>query len=442
MSDKLTQNQFEEQIRQSYGVPEASAGFKKHLEGELMRRAELKRAQTVRQAPRWRFAQAAAAAVLLLALFLTAVPQGRALAESIGHLFKVAAVTEIPIEDPAIFATPTFAPGFAITLAPVVTAAPTSAPAPVQSNMPDDVRAVCEDDPYGYACKIYWAEKRVGFDIREFPIDPIDMRLREVQVGENKNVYIRYERVGGGTFLIFNQGLGEELNSGGMGIPPEAIQPVMVGEYPGEYAEGSYIVLNGAKAFSWQADASRYTLRWREDDRWYEIQYWGCVGREDYCNAEGLVQLALTLVDRPLPETGPRADYLKSVVEAKQISGLDLLEPAILPESFMFSYGTFNAEIGQVMLSYQPVGYPPMVAEVSIRQQPGDTLPMPPPEEKFDTVEVHGNPAIYQSSGPFSHWLTWQENGKIITLAMVSSDLWYGGTFTREQVLEIARSMR
>lgn len=441
MNDKTIHDPFEEKIRQSYAVPEVRAGFKTHLESELMRRAELKRFQSARQAPRWRFALAAAAVMLLVALFFTAAPQGRALAETIGHLFKVATVTEIPIEAPASIATPTFAPGFAATLAPVVEATPTAAPVPVESGMPDDARAACEEDPYGYACKVSWAEKRVGFDLREFPIEPIDMRFRELRVGENKDVVIRYERIGGGTFLNFNQGLGEEFNSGEMGVPVEAIQPVMVGEYPGEYAAGGYISESDTKTFSWRADASKYSLRWKEGERWFEIQYWGCVGREDYCSAEGLVQLALTLVDNPQPAAGPRADYLKDIAEAEQISGLDLLEPAILPEGFVFSFGTYNAENGQVMLSYQPVGYMPMVAEVSIRQQAGDTLPIPPQEEKFETLEVHGNPAIYQSSGPYSHWITWQENGKIISIAVVSSDLWYGGTFTREQVLEIARSM-
>ncbi len=439
--DKVT-FEFENQIGRSFGAPEIDHAFSERLEAELLRRADLRMARRARIAPRLRWGVGLSAAALLLVLFLFASPQGRALAETIGHLFKVAMVTEIPIEDPSMLATPTFAPGFAVTLAPAETAAPTSAPAPAQSNVPDDARAVCEDDPYGYACKIYWAEKRAGFDIREFGSDPIDMRFREIHVEENKDVYIRYERVGGGTYMIFNQGLGGEFGSGATGVPAEAIQPVMVGEYPGEYAEGSYVALSGAKTFTWQTDASRYSLRWREDDRWYEIQYWGCVGREDYCNAEGLVQLALTLVDRPLPETGPRADYLKSVAEAELISGLDLLEPAILPEGFIFSYGTFNAENGQAMLSYQPVGYPPMVAEISIRQEAGDKVPMPPIEEKFETVEIHGNPAFYQSTGPYSHWITWQENGKIITLAVVSSDLWYGGTFTREQVLEIARSMQ
>jgi hypothetical protein len=45
-------------------------------------------------------------------------------------------------------------------------------------------------------------------------------------------------------------------------------------------------------------------------------------------------------------------------------------------------------------------------------------------------------------SGPYNHAFRWEENGMRITISFYASETAFGGGFTKDQVLEIARSLQ
>ncbi len=432
-------DQFEAVMRKAYAVPEIRSEFVNRVHAELMRRADSQAVKVARKGFVLRFGLGFAV-VLLLAMFFAKAPEGQALADSIKHFFKIATVTEIPITEPNLLVTPTFASPFAVSLAPAASA-PTEAPLPTPEGFTLAKTQACQTEPYGYACKLAWAEKKVGYDIKELPTDPAEYSFEGVYVQGINDVQINYERIGGGSYLYLLQGPGGEFTSLGAGVPEDSIQQVLVGKYPGEYVVGIYAAKPGETAYKW-VPAGKYSLRWADGERWYEINAYGCVGREDLCSAEGLIKLALSLVDQSVPAEGPRADHLVSFAEAEQISGLSLLKPAILPEGFVFDYGTYNADLKEIRLNYHPIGYDPGVAEISLlqslQQNPGGTW------DRFtgETVDINGQTGKYMSNDAFTHAVVWQSGDLEIRMLITLSDLWYGGTFTKEQVLEIARSVQ
>lgn len=443
MNETVNRPELDEIIRQSYGVPEIRPEFIKSVRHDLMKRAAQKSTSNPRRSLRLSFGLGLAAALLLLGLIFGQMPEGQALAESIKHFFKITTQTEIPLTNPSDFAIPTYAPTFSVTLAPAVIAVPTKTPLPTPEGFTLDDTQACQTDPHGYRCKIAWAEKKVGFEIKEFPADPQDMRFEELHVEESKFVYISYVRVSGGSLLYLIQGPDLGYTKYGVGVPAEHVQQVMVGEYPGEYVAGGFGIGPGETSYSWKS-GGKYSLRWSDGEREFEITSYGCSGGRD-CTAEELTELALSLVDEPVPSGALRADHLKSIEEAEQISGLTLLEPKMLPEGFSFHHGTYDAELGEVKLYYSASGYELGAVSIILRQIPADQFWKNSGEtwEEFSgkAVDVNGQPGDYQSSGENSYSLLWQNRNMVIVLDVVSTE-WYGGTFTEEQILEIARSVK
>ncbi|MHB1118896.1 MAG: hypothetical protein ACYC11_02420 [Bellilinea sp.] len=436
-------------IRQSYDVPPVRSEFVNRTYDDLMKRADRKSMRSNRTVLRLRFGLGLAAVLLLFGLIFGQMPEGQALAESIRHFFKIATVTEIPVTDPNLLNTPTLAPTFAVTLAPAVNAAPTNTPLPTPEGFTFEDTQACQTDPYGYYCKIAWAEKKTGFDIKEFPADPLEMRFEELYVEESKVVWINYARVGGGAYLHLVQGPDTGFNKFGVGVPEDTVQQVVVGEYPGEYVAGTFGVGMGETSYSWKP-GGKYSLRWSDGSRWFEIISFGCVGRnEQFCAAEGLVELALSLVDEPIPSEDPRADNLTSVEEAEAISGFPLQEPQILPEGFSFHHGTYDVQLAEIRLNYGANGYDLGAVSIILRQIPNDQFWLNSGEtwDEFpgERVDINGQPGIYDtqiSNNTYSYHVIWQSDKLIIQLWIDTSELWYGATFTREQVLEIARSVK
>ncbi len=433
----------DEIIRQSYGVPEIRPEFVNHTYDILVQRAGIKSTHSARKVIRLRFGLGLAAALLLFGLIFAKMPAGQALAESIKHFFNISTTTEIPVPNPDGIVAPTHASAFQVTLLPADLAAPTDTPVPTPEGFNAFEYEACKTDPSSYTCKIAWAEKKAGFDIKEFPADPIDKKFENVYV-TNGEVWIEYKRVGGGDFLRIGQGLGSQFSSMSGSVPEESIRQVMVGDYPGEFVQGLYAAGSGETVYTWKTDGSKFSLRWSDGERWYEIIQMGCVGIEHYCDAEGLIQLALSLVDQPVPANMLRADNLKSIQEAEEISGLTLLEPKMLPEEFSFHHGTFDAQLGEIKLYYSAGGYDLGAVSIILRQIPAEQFWKNSGEtwQEFTgkDVTINGQDGLYQSSDGNYQSLIWQSGDMMIVLEVVSTE-WYGGTITEEQVLEIAQSL-
>jgi hypothetical protein len=84
-------------------------------------------------------------------------------------------------------------------------------------------------------------------------------------------------------------------------------------------------------------------------------------------------------------------------------------------------------------------------ADILIIETPLDKVFLAPSDNgenlNGEKVEINGYPAIYSPGGLMNHAITWQTNQLKITIGVVSSQA-YGATFTREQILKIAESLK
>ena len=155
------------------------------------------------------------------------------------------------------------------------------------------------------------------------------------------------------------------------------------------------------------------------------------------------------MVDQPSPTQSLRADYLTSLTEASQLTEFEILAPSILPDGFRFDYASYDKDLSQLRLTYTPggtQGSEPGAASILIIETPLDKLSLAPgvigEELKGETVNINGYPGTYFSDNPYDHWLTWRTSSLKITLMVYSTKELYGGSFTKEQILEMGKSMK
>lgn len=393
-----------------------------------------------------RLVTALGSAVVIILVIFAIAPARHALAEALRWLFNATDAQEIPIENSLRVATPTFAPTFSITLSPVAAGSLQRTPALVPTDIDPISKSACADDPYGYTCKIAWAEKKAGFDAREFPAVPDHLKFDDVYVNRNNEIIIQYSLIGGGGYLYFFQGMDNEPQSTTSEVYSGAIEKVMVGNYPGEFVAGMFVTTGDPPVYSW-SPAGRARLLWTEGERWFELDSEACMKTYFCPGRDELIQMASQLVDKPLPENGLNEGYLENLDEVDQLADFDILVPTILPQKFEFSYASYDSDLYQVEINFCPTDMQDQgAARIMIVETPIEKVFLNPTENEKEitgeNVEINGQSGIYVSNSGFYHILTWQHEKLRITLSVYSSDLWYGGIFTKEQVLEIARSMQ
>jgi len=214
-------------------------------------------------------------------------------------------------------AAPTFPPTFAAQLAPVDENEATQTVQPLPTGTPEHNLSVCETDPYGYVCKVAWAEKQAGFDASEFPTDPKGFAFRSVNKTEPGEISIEYGVIGGGGYLYLSQGVGSKFPVFTGEAPEDAIEPVMVGENYGEYVYGHWAIGGIYKEYTW-LECCMARLRWVDGNRWFEIYKQAAMPQTDYMTREVMIDMALNLVDQPDPKGNLRLEYL-SLEEASQL---------------------------------------------------------------------------------------------------------------------------
>lgn len=400
-------------------------------------------------------------ALTLLAAILLLTPGGEALAETLRHFFRPVSVEEFPTPPSEALATPTFAPTFAVTLVSVQEATPVSTPtpdprssaqgstsfvtaSPVPTGFSPSGLSDCNTDLYGYTCRIAQAEKAAGFDAKEFPVDPPGFHFKTAHGRVPNAIWMEYIAIGGGGYLYLSQGLGSDFLYSGA-AEESAIETVQVGDHIGEYLFGDY-AYGGVygNRITW-VNCCRARLRWTDGERWYEIDKQAALPQTDYMTKDVMIQMATQLVDQPESVQVPRPDYLKSLEEASQVAEFPFLAPSLLPERFVFDYATYNITLSQLRLFYTPPGAQG-TATVFIIETPLEYVSLAPGDNgemvEGEAVEINGNPGIYFSADPYAHILTWESGELKITMWVYSSEEWYGGSFSKDQVLEIARSMK
>lgn len=381
--------------------------------------------------------------VMLIAVFVL-VPNKDVLAEAIKHLFQPVEAEQFPTPSDQELATPTFASTFAAQLVPIQETEVSQTAQPAPTGTQDTSLSTCEKDPYGYICKIAQAEKRAGFDAKEFPSDPKGFTFRSVLQAKSNNFMMEYVVIGGGGYLYLSQGLGNQFPSGTGEAPESAITEVMVGNHRGEYVEGMWVTDATNKKYTWNA-CCMARLRWVDGDRWFEIYKQAAMPQTNYMTREVMIDMALNLVNHPDQNNTPRLEYL-NLEEASKLVNFKILTPGILPDEFRFGFASFTKETNQLHLNYYPGGNAESgTASILITETPLSEIRITEQENlgemKVEKVEINGFPGTYFSSDPGNHILTWRTHELEISL-IIRSNEYYGGTFAREQVLEMAKSMK
>lgn len=376
--------------------------------------------------------------LLLFTVMIFISPGGQVLADAFKHLFRVAAAEQFPTPSASELATPTPEPTFSVTLMPAINTetAPILLPAP--TGTPQAALDICgfNTHVWGYACWITNAEKKAGFDAKEFPSAPKEFLFVEVSEANPGMIMLRYDLIGGGGYLYFTQGIGEQGFLSGP-AKDSSIEAVMVGQNPGEYVMGDWVIGGQYTTYTW-LPCCRTRLRWTEGDRWYELDKEASMPQVDYMTRDVMIQMALSLVYHPDPIQAPRADYLTSLDEAERFAGFTILAPTVLPQAFTFWYASYDKDLSQLKLNYSTSNRERQGVTMVIVETPLDKVSLNPgikDWKKFEgeKVDVNGYPAIYfgDASGG---GLNWDTADLHITLA--------GEIGTREQMVEVGRSMK
>lgn len=390
-------------------------------------------------------------AIFLLIAFIGLTPQGRAFAQNVIEFFTTTDQDSLPLseEELAQFYTPE--QPRALTLVDVT---PISQSSEHCSN-PEDAKT--------YECEIKRVESELEVDLKEFSTVPPNHIFSGVWFHPNTlsasaDVYvvgITYQ--GQGKYLLLHQGNGD--------FPPDsdwdkalqsAVQHVRIGEFEGEYVNGSFGLRNGDDKLTWDSSGADQRIRWREGDKWFEITALGGPGTSGYLDKEALISLASSMAYQPenSEQTNEVAlELIPNIVLAEKICSCNILQPTKLPSGMEFDHASYDSERKSITLIY---GY----RALRIVQTPLDSALFRDLNayKNVETIHVgeatgwHGISPEYETIWESTTQPSFSTNSSYSVLLWITNDTVYliyfdqsfsGGDFiTKEQMIEIAESLK
>ena len=359
-------------------------------------------------------------ALFLVAALVAFTPQGRVLADTVIRFFTIADQSSFPV--------PTSQPPTSTTeVSPYLLELVTVQMSSISDTTSGDVEQNCDGAALlTYACQVARAEIQAGFDAMEFPADPLGVAFGNVEVNPVQGeIKITYEVVGGGGWIELLQGIGN-ISDGLWGrVPAEAVEAVLIGDLPGEYVRGRFTSNNSGEA-TWNPEAATQRLRWQNGEHWFSIEKNGDPYPIEYLGREEMIALAASLVDRPQQRGSQlRAEYLTSITDAEILSGIDLIEPTLLPMGFNYSFAQYDTQAHSVRLVFNLPGQPDE-AELIITETPLEYAEQP-------------DEGYYESEDYKA--LSWIKNDLYITIIFTSSRA-FSGQLDEASMTSIAESMR
>ena len=384
--------------------------------------------------------------VLLVVAFVGLTPQGRALAQTLFKFFTTTDQSSIPLSTQEIefFYQPV--PTYALTLVQVTP----EIISPYNCSIPGGAGT--------YRCKIERIEKEWGMDLKEFSETPPGWSFTEAETSSFSSsssqdvvLDIVYQTSGG--YLFLSQGTGDLPSDK---VLSSAVEQVQIGDTYGEYVAGFFGVRNGDTNYTWASAGADQRIRWREDERWFQILELAGPGTSGYMNKQTLIALAAAMVYQPTNtrhEAVADPDFIPTVVLAEEICACSILEPERLPQNLRLDHVKYDAERKMITLSY---GY----RALRIVQSPVESALIKDLDsyKNVETVQVgeskgqYGiSPAqttIWESATPpvfpinNSYATLLWEKGGIIYQIYFDQSFSNGGQLTKEQMIEIAESLR
>ncbi|MFT3892064.1 MAG: DUF4367 domain-containing protein [Anaerolineales bacterium] len=385
-------------------------------------------------------------AIVLFATIMGVTPQGRAFAQTIFQFFTITNQSSIPISEDEIATFYAPQPPHPLALVDV-----TPSLDPCSNVEPTAL----------YECKIQNLETQLNFDLKEFSDMPSGWIFESAKfyspVSRFTNdsiLAISYRNASGE--IYFTQGIGEfPPDSDWESVPASALEAVKIGSYSGEYVSGYWGLQNGDNKLTWD-EFGIQRIRWMEGDRRFEIQEMAGPGTTGYLDKEALIALASEIVYQPNPSEQTHSvdtNYIPNVAVAEKICQCSILEPTKLPQYMRLENAEYDAQRKSITLNY---GY----RALRIVQAPKETALFTNLDSYKDveTVQVgdvtgqygisplqktiwdSSTPPAYPVSNTYSV-LLWEKDGMIYQIYFDQSYS-SGGQLTKEQIIEIAESLR
>jgi hypothetical protein len=138
--------------------------------------------------------------------------------------------------------------------------------------------------------------------------------------------------------------------------PSTTVEPVMIGDVPGEYVRGGWFGLGIPEAgtLSWSDQAALQTLRWEDGGIQYTLWFESArtVGGRPEIDRGTLLDLA-TALGQPSGHEGVQEPQGITVQQAAEQAGFNVTEPAVLPPGFIFLEVVYASQNNAVCLLYQ-----------------------------------------------------------------------------------------
>jgi hypothetical protein len=297
--------------------------------------------RTVRNPSRQRrIVFAAVLAVMLFGVFLVATPQGRALAQQILGYFTTTTQKYL-------------FPSFEPTSTPVPTHILTSVASTVQTTPAVDA-AQCGPtvSPVSstFLCQLINAESEIGFPIKTFPADRIRLTF-EILVVLPEMDLVAIHFTAGSTFYTIMEGTGDFPSDEywNPAVPEDAIRQVMVAGHPAEFVAGGWYVT------AWDPDYPAFRLRWKEDNRWFDIYIESSeIENPEKGTEEEIIGLAENLVTH---SQGVERLAGADTPTVSQQAGFTILEPTILPMEFRLCNADYVDQTQSLLPRYVDIHY-------------------------------------------------------------------------------------
>ena len=408
---------------------------------------------TYRVIRRHRILTAISLTALSVIAFILLTPQGRAFAQTIFEFFTRTDQESFPLSDEEV---DLFYAPFPIHALSLVEVTP-SPPFPLSNycSTPEEVGT--------YECEIQRVERQLNIDLKEFSAVPPSLTFAEIwlypsisNTNTSNIVSISYQT--SGASLSLAQGIGDfPPASDWEKVPSSAVQQVKIGEYDGEYVNGFFWLRNGDTKLTWMSTGADQRIRWRDDERWFEIIAFSGPGTSGYLDKQALISLASDMVYQPEnteQNTKVDLDSIPNMPLAEKICQCDILQPGKLPnENTHFDYVRYDPQQKSITLHYGN-------RALRIVQTPVESALIKNLDsyKMLETVEVNGaigqfgvSPAqktIWESATPpvFTtnnsyNILLWEKDGMSYQIYFDQS-FSGGGYLTKDQMIEIAESLQ
>ncbi len=267
--------------------------------------------------------------VLAAVALLLATPQGRAFSLAFRNYFHAVPETQLtPVPTPVAASTYALEAGLA--------------PMPVQpASVPGCGEAINPIDST-FACQLQDAQARLGFAVRSFPAQYVQLPFAFMQMDVDKRtLHLSFRDPQSFRSYILEQGVGDlpddSVFKNALHNPvfQDAVENVEVGGNPAEFVAGEYIFPHGQvnENMAWSADEPVFRLRWREGDHWYEFtlvdsQY---VGANLPAGRAHMIQVAENLTGLDQGAEGLTAGNQPSLRDS---AGFTIKTPGLLPQGF------------------------------------------------------------------------------------------------------------